>query len=104
MNRPFRQQIELTLSLVKRDLKSRYKDSVLGFVWSLFRPAFLTVIIWVVFSVILQHPFEDHTIPPDSLLAAGFGFGSDVELLHRSAGRRDELGDAKRQPPEKSET
>jgi ABC-type polysaccharide/polyol phosphate export permease len=31
LTRPLHQQIELILSLTKRDLKARYKDSVFGF-------------------------------------------------------------------------
>ncbi len=63
MNRPFRQQVELTLTLAKRDLKARYKDSVLGFFWSLFRPAFLTLVIWAVFSKLLDVKFPHSILP-----------------------------------------
>jgi ABC-2 type transport system permease protein len=44
---------ELLLSLVKRDLKVRYKDSILGFFWSFGRPLFLMLILATVFSLIL---------------------------------------------------
>jgi lipopolysaccharide transport system permease protein len=50
---PFRTlaaQRELLFSLVKRDLKVRYKDSTLGFFWSLGRPLILMIILSVVFS------------------------------------------------------
>lgn len=59
MTRSLRQQVELVLSLAKRDLKTRYKDSIFGFLWSLFRPAFLTLILWLVFSHIVPVPFPD---------------------------------------------
>jgi lipopolysaccharide transport system permease protein len=58
VNRPFRQQVELVLSLAKRDLKTRYKESVLGFLWSFFRPVFITAVIYVVFSKIIVVPFD----------------------------------------------
>jgi ABC-type polysaccharide/polyol phosphate export permease len=61
--RPLRQQLELISSLAKRDLKVRYKDSVLGFLWSLFRPAFLTLVLWAVFAHILVVPFSIRGIP-----------------------------------------
>lgn len=61
--RPLRQQLELVSSLAKRDLKVRYKDSVLGFLWSLFRPAFLTLVLWAVFAHILVVPFSIPGIP-----------------------------------------
>lgn len=63
MNRSARQQIELTLSLAKRDIKARYKDSVLGFLWSLVRPAVLTLVLWLVFTRILPMPFNEIGAP-----------------------------------------
>ena len=38
---------ELTLLLVRRELKARYKDSSLGFIWSLIRPLTLLAIYYV---------------------------------------------------------
>ena len=63
MNRPWRQQWELISSLAKRDLKTRYKESVLGFFWSLLRPAFLTLILWLVFSLIVPIRFDQGRVP-----------------------------------------
>jgi ABC-2 type transport system permease protein len=44
---------ELLVGMVRKDLKVRYKGSVLGFVWSLLNPAFTLVIYYVAFQVIL---------------------------------------------------
>jgi ABC-2 type transport system permease protein len=41
------QQRELVSLLVRRQLKSRYKDSSLGFLWSLIRPITLLLIYYV---------------------------------------------------------
>ncbi|SMP38406.1 ABC transporter permease [Desulfonatronum lacustre] len=38
------QHRDLLLNLVKRELKGRYKDSVLGFLWSILNPLFLAII------------------------------------------------------------
>ncbi|HVQ17414.1 MAG TPA: hypothetical protein VMT27_00100 [Actinomycetes bacterium] len=40
--------------LVMRDLKVRYSDSVLGFVWTLLDPLFLTLVYWFVFGFIIH--------------------------------------------------
>lgn len=40
--------------LVKRDLKVRYADSVLGYVWSIIDPLMMALIFWFVFTVIFQ--------------------------------------------------
>lgn len=41
---------ELIFTLVKRDLKIRYKASALGFLWSFGRPLAMMVIMWAVFA------------------------------------------------------
>ncbi|WP_136519406.1 ABC transporter permease [Cellulomonas telluris] len=45
---------ELLGSLVRRELKSRYKDSTLGFVWTLVRPLAMLLIYWVVLGKFLE--------------------------------------------------
>lgn len=49
---------EMIVSLVKRDLKSKYKGSVLGFMWMLLNPLLQLVIYTVVFSVIMKSGIE----------------------------------------------
>lgn len=46
---------ELLGNLVLRDLKVRYKSSVLGFLWSLLNPLLLMLVFTVVFNVILPN-------------------------------------------------
>lgn len=46
---------ELVSNLVARDLKARYKNSVLGFVWSLLNPLAMMVVFTVVFTVMLPN-------------------------------------------------
>lgn len=46
---------ELLSSLVRRELKSRYKDSALGFVWSLIRPLAMLAIYYVALGKFLQN-------------------------------------------------
>jgi ABC-2 type transport system permease protein len=44
---------ELLVSLVRKELKVKYKNSVLGFVWSLLNPALYLVVFYVVFKYFL---------------------------------------------------
>lgn len=44
---------ELLVGMVRRELKTRYKNSVLGFTWSLLNPLMYLVIFYVAFQVIL---------------------------------------------------
>jgi ABC-2 type transport system permease protein len=45
---------ELLGSLIRKELKVRYKNSALGFVWSMIQPVFLLVIYGVAFSILGQ--------------------------------------------------
>lgn len=54
MFRDLLQHRELIYTLVKRDLKIRYKASTLGFLWSFGKPLFLMLIMWGVFSLIVH--------------------------------------------------
>lgn len=46
---------EFVRNLVARDLKVRYRNSVLGFVWSLLNPLLMMTVYTVVFSVLLRN-------------------------------------------------
>ena len=45
---------ELLMNLVRKELRVKYKSSILGFVWSLLNPAMLLVVYYFVFSVVLR--------------------------------------------------
>lgn len=51
---------EMIVSLVKRDLKSRYKGSVLGFLWMFLNPLLQLGIYTLVFSVIMRMDIEKY--------------------------------------------
>lgn len=47
------------LSLVRLDLRSRYRGSVLGFGWSLLNPIGMTIVICVIFSQLLKQDIKE---------------------------------------------
>ena len=51
---------EMIVSLVKRDLKGRYKGSVLGFLWTFINPLLQLLVYTMVFSVIMRSGIEDY--------------------------------------------
>ncbi len=58
---------DLIYNLVIRDIKVRYKSSILGILWSLLKPLFLMVILSVVFSQLvgfsdLPYPYPLHVL------------------------------------------
>ena len=51
---------EMILSLVKRDLKGRYKGSVLGFFWTFLNPLLQLAVYTMVFSTIMRAGIENY--------------------------------------------
>jgi ABC-2 type transport system permease protein len=45
---------EVLVNLVRKELKVKYKNSALGFVWSLLNPALYLLVFYVVFQVVLK--------------------------------------------------
>lgn len=51
---------EMIFSLVKKDLRGRYKGSVLGFLWTFINPLLQLVVFTLVFSVIMKAGYEQY--------------------------------------------
>ena len=51
---------EMIISLVRKDLKGRYKGSVLGFLWTFINPLLQLLVYTMVFSVILKSRIENY--------------------------------------------
>ena len=49
---------QMIFSLVKKDLRGRYKGSVLGFLWTFINPLFQLIVYTIVFSFILKTTIE----------------------------------------------
>ncbi|HEY0866301.1 MAG TPA: ABC transporter permease, partial [Fimbriimonas sp.] len=50
---------ELLISMVQRELRIRYKNSVFGFFWSFINPLVTTLVMWVVFGKLLNNGVEN---------------------------------------------
>jgi lipopolysaccharide transport system permease protein len=53
---------DLLLNLTKKELQLKYKNSILGFLWSLLNPLLMLVIYSIAFKVILKIPIENFAI------------------------------------------
>jgi len=51
---------EMIFSMVRRELRGRYKGSVLGFLWTLINPLFQLIIYTIVFSYIMRAGKDDY--------------------------------------------
>jgi len=53
---------ELIWQLALKELRIRYKRSVLGFLWALLHPALLMIILTLVFGTMMRFPIHDYAI------------------------------------------
>ncbi|MHB8341587.1 MAG: ABC transporter permease [Mycobacteriales bacterium] len=53
---------ELLTSLVRKELKVKYKDSVLGFLWTLLRPLFYLLIYYIAIGKFLRNPIPGFVV------------------------------------------
>ena len=51
---------EMVFSLIKRDLKGRYKGSALGFLWTFLNPLFQLIVYTSVFSTIMKAGYDQY--------------------------------------------
>lgn len=54
--------LDLIQVLVLKDLKIRYKSSVLGYLWSLLNPLSLALIFYFVFKIVVKFPVENYVV------------------------------------------
>ena len=73
---------ELLGNLVRKELKVKYKNSALGFVWSLLNPMLYLVVFWIVFTKFIPASIQSFPIfllaglLPYNLFSAGLGGGT----------------------------
>jgi len=53
---------ELIVNLVRKELRVKYKNSVLGFVWSMLNPAMTVLIFWIVFTKFIPNGIQNFPI------------------------------------------
>ena len=61
-NRMFRYYYDLTVILVAKEIKLRYKNTFLGFFWSLLNPLILALIFHIAFKRIMRIDIENYTL------------------------------------------
>ncbi len=52
----------LLYNLIVRDLKVRYKNSVLGILWSLLNPILMMAVFWVVFTILIPQQLRHYAV------------------------------------------
>lgn len=54
--------LDLIVELIKSDLKTKYKNSLLGFLWIIFEPLFLMLIIYIVFNRFMRFNMKNYPL------------------------------------------
>ncbi len=60
--RTFLKYRDLLIELIKRDIKLKYRRSILGYVWSVLNPLLIMIVMTVVFSSMFQRNIENYPI------------------------------------------
>lgn len=58
----FRYFNDLVFVLTKKDIKSRYKTSVLGYLWSIINPLAFAAIFYVIFQVVMRFDMQNYAL------------------------------------------
>lgn len=70
---------EMIFSLVKKDLRGRYKGSVLGFLWTFINPLLQLMVFTLVFSVIMKAGYDQYYLFLFVALVPWMFFASSVQ-------------------------
>lgn len=70
---------EMIISLVRKDLRGRYKGSVLGFLWTFINPLLQLVVFTLVFSIIMKAGYEQYYLFLFVALVPWMFFASSVQ-------------------------
>ena len=62
MNRNYQYLIDLVLVLTYKDLKVRYKNSILGYFWSIANPLAFAIVFFVAFKIIMKIDMENYAL------------------------------------------
>lgn len=57
-----RHRAELLYLLVRKDVKVRYKSSVLGYLWAIINPFAFALVYWIAFKMIMRVQMENYSI------------------------------------------
>lgn len=62
MNRRIQHAIDLLVILTQKDLKVRYKSSLLGYLWSVANPLAFAFVYFVAFKIFMRIPMENYVV------------------------------------------
>jgi len=62
MNRPVQYLFDLTLVLTRKEIQVRYKNNVLGYLWSVLQPLSFALVYFIAFKIFMRVQMENYTL------------------------------------------
>lgn len=83
MSRTIRYYIDLIFTLTKKEIKIRYRNSILGYLWSVIHPLAFALVFYIAFKLIMKINVENYTV---FLIAGLFPWQWFANSVNASAG------------------
>ncbi|MCS5625589.1 MAG: ABC transporter permease, partial [Candidatus Marinimicrobia bacterium] len=62
MNRPLQYLLDLTQVLTRKEIQIRYKNNVLGYLWSVLQPLSFALVYYIAFKIVMRIEMENYTL------------------------------------------
>lgn len=62
MPRKIRYYVDLIITLTKKEIKIRYRNSILGYLWSIAHPLAFAMIFYIAFKIVMKIDVENYTL------------------------------------------
>lgn len=62
MSRKIRYYVDLIITLTKKEIKIRYRNSILGYLWSIAHPLAFAMIFYIAFKIVMKIDVENYTL------------------------------------------
>ena len=62
MNRSIQHYLDLIIVITQKELKSKYKNNVLGYFWSIAHPLAFAVVFYIAFKIVIKIPLQDYMV------------------------------------------
>ena len=62
MNRSIQHYLDLIIVITQKELKSKYKNNVLGYFWSIAHPLAFALVFYIAFKIVIKIPLQDYMV------------------------------------------
>ena len=62
MNRSVQHYLDLIIVITQKELKSKYKNNVLGYFWSIAHPLAFALVFYIAFKIVIKIPLQDYMV------------------------------------------